>query len=82
MKIDEVLPLADGWKKVTYFGHELIVPDWVKWITVNSNGNTYGLGEKPTISGSFWFIAGRGVFDELPGFNITDFDWRETLREV
>ena len=38
-KNDPVLELTYGWKKVTYFGHELVVPEWVNWIAIDGSRN-------------------------------------------
>ena len=57
MKIDEFLPLADGWKKVTYFGHELIVPEWTKWLAIDSFGDVTCYESIPPKHDSFWGIS-------------------------
>ena len=81
-KNDPVLELADGWKKVTYFGYELIVPDWVKYLAIDANHMINGFDSNPYMIDGYWTIKSGFIMDELPEFNITDFDWRETLREV
>ena len=79
-KNDPVLELADGWKKVMYFGHELIVPDWVNWISIDKGGHAFGYDWQPRQLDFEWRSFGGVKF--LLSFNSSGFDWRETLREV
>ena len=56
------------------------VPTWVKFITTDSTGNTYGYegGIKPYIILDYMFVGGRCVSLDV---NTLFDDWRESLEE-
>ena len=82
MNVNENLILDNNWKKVKYYDYDFIVPNYVNWIVVRSDGKVYGLSEKPSISGLYWFISGGNIFENFAQFNLNGLDWRNTLRKV
>ena len=81
-KNDPVLELADGWKKVSYFGHELIVPTWVRWLVSDMNGLVGGFEAEPRVGKIYWLGGDSEATNILMYLNLNGLDWRETLREV
>ena len=80
--IDPALPLAKGWKKVMYFGHELIVPVWVRWLVSDMNGLVGGFEAEPRAGKIYWLGDDSEATNILMYLNLNGMDWRETLREV
>ena len=80
-KNDPVLELTYGWKKVTYFGHELVVPEWVNWIAIDGSRMVYGYRSRPLHLNMRWWCMGESSL-LLAALIPVGLDWRETLREV
>ena len=79
-KNDPVLELTYGWKKVTYFGHELIVPEWVNWIAIDGSRMVHGHSSRPLPFNMRWCMSESSLL--LAALIPVGLDWRETLREV
>lgn len=63
---------------------EIALPDWVKWVATDENGEVYGFSHKPIQKDCIWYVRSqRHVFVRLVKDIGTDCpNWRETLRKV
>jgi hypothetical protein len=76
------MKLLGGQKKVIYFGIELMVPDYTKYLAVDEDGRLHGYKGDVVYIGGIEFYGSYsddffiGIVD-LEGMN-----WKETLVEV
>ena len=64
--------------------YALNVPDHIKYLAVDSNGEMFGYETLPNYTNNEWVVGDRGTFFgiDCPVFNMTDVDWKETLVEL
>lgn len=67
-------------KKINYYGQEIEVPDYAKYVATDSDGEVWWYAEKPTIIGVAWsskFLSGCGRVRYEQYIK----NWRRSLRE-
>ena len=67
-------------KKVNYFGIDLVVPRWTKYLATDKNGEITAYNSKPKLDKTSWVFVGRFCF--VTDVDLEGQDWRETLMEV
>ena len=71
-----------------YYGMDVIVPGWARWVAMNCNGSVMAFGTKPDITP--WDVWGCAVQDKQGKMvqvawrdeTTSDENWRDSLREV
>lgn len=66
-------------KKFNYYGQEIEVPDYAKFIATDDNGEMWWYANKPNDAHSMW-IAGNKNCGRV-GHNPNVKNWRGSLRE-
>lgn len=68
-------------KLITYFGVELQVPNWTKWVATDADGELVAFANKPLYTFNHWYSEIDKVLTLKESVNY-DGDWRKSLREV
>lgn len=68
-----------GFKTVEYFGHNLIVPNWTKYLACDADGSVVAFYRSPMMMEEFWL---GGKHEIMAIFSLYRMDWKETLKEV
>lgn len=73
------MKLINGQKQVEYFGLTLYVPDWVKWIATDANGEVFAYSKILNQWGDMFDGNDPKYITQV---DLEGMDWRETLMEV
>lgn len=78
---------APKYKEVDFHGNKLTVPNDVKHLAANGDGEIVGFDDKPEPSwGRFWELFSEGDYHDQGLFlgyvDLEGMDWRDTLVEV
>lgn len=68
-----------------YYGAELVIPEWVQFIAMDSDGSVWGYEEQPeAVMDDEWTTGGRGRARRVGwrGAKTGKKEWRDSLREV
>ncbi len=73
------------WKSVEYFGYNLVVPGWTKYMACDEDGSLYAYSgnvqpEGEAEDGNWWY--GADNFEKIAIFCLEGVNWKETLVEV
>ncbi len=70
-------------KTVTYFGHQITVPDWAQWVAIDSDGLVYAYQAEPQQGAESWYIADKfDAYVQLGGAWLENIKWQETKAKV
>ena len=63
---------------------EIELPDWVKWVATDENGEVYGFSHKPIQEDCIWYVRSQhhDVVKLIEDIGTDCPNWRETLRKV
>lgn len=75
---------SEQWFVVDYFGMQIIVPKYYRYLAVDSDGSLFAHRQKPELfpldKTARWFSGFSDTF--LGDVDLEGMDWRETLKEV
>jgi hypothetical protein len=77
------LVFGNKYKTVSYFGIDLIVADYIKFIVTNSRGEVYGSKDEPELDHqNGWLYDYYAFSDYIASVDLEGMDWKDTLMEV
>ena len=65
--------------KITYYQHEIEVPDWANWICTNKDGQVWVFENKPVIEVNYWFKADG---QRERAITVVPLDWKNSLIQI
>ncbi|NHB93548.1 hypothetical protein [Photorhabdus cinerea] len=69
--------------EVEYFGIELLVPHWTKFIVTENKGFVLAWNKKPSqLKGDWNSKSPRSQYEIVAIVDLEDMDWKETLIEL
>ncbi|OCQ53617.1 hypothetical protein Ppb6_01243 [Photorhabdus australis subsp. thailandensis] len=69
--------------KVNYFGIELSVPHWTKFIAMDEIGLALAWNKKPSQLKGYWDSESlQSQYEIVAIVDLEDIDWKETLVEI
>lgn len=66
-------------KKFNYYGQEVTVPDYAKYVATDKSGDTWWYTNKPNDASDMWIVSKGGNCGRV-GVVLNIKNWRESLR--
>jgi hypothetical protein len=74
--------VGNNYKEVNYFGVNLLVQDYVKFLVTDNRGDVYGSRDKPKSDNQNGWWNYYSVTEYVATVDLEGMDWKDTLMEV